>query len=62
MYSILSFLSGAIMVVLVYGLSFFPSASLDPIDEGGNTISQDDQNGENQDAEDVRTPSDDLKN
>lgn len=59
MHSIFSLLSGAIMVVLVYGLSFFPSASLGQIDEGGNTIGLADQNGANSDAEDAEAPSGD---
>ena len=61
-HSILSILSGAIMVVLVYGLSYFPSASLGRIDEGGNTISRADQNGKNPDAEDAEAPPGDLQN
>ena len=61
MHSIFSLLSGAVMVVLVYGLSFFPSASLDQIEEGGRTISQSDQNAENPDTDNAEAPSGDHR-
>jgi len=57
MHSILSLLSGAIIAVLVYGLSFFPSATLGQVDEVEQTISRADQNGANPDAEDSQAPS-----
>jgi hypothetical protein len=44
MHSILSLLVGGIMVALVYGLSFVPSATLNNSDEAENQITQDDQN------------------
>jgi hypothetical protein len=43
MHSILSLLSGAVLVVLVYGLSFFPSATLAQIEEVEEAMSRADQ-------------------
>jgi hypothetical protein len=51
MHTLLSLLSGAVMVVLVYGLSFFPSATLTRIDEVEGAMSQADQEEANPLAE-----------
>jgi hypothetical protein len=40
MHSMLSLLFGAVLVGLVYGLSFFPSATLNDGDEADEAISQ----------------------
>ena len=55
----ISLLSGAITFLLVYGRNFFPSASLDQIDEGGHTISRTDQNAENPDTDNADASSGD---
>ena len=52
MYSALSLLIGA---VLVYGLSFLPSATLGQIKEFEETMGRSDQEGANPDAEDAWT-------
>ena len=52
MHSILSLLSGAVLAVLVYGLSFFPTATLAQIEEVEEAISRSDQEGTNANAED----------
>ncbi len=57
MHFLLSLLSGAVMVVLVYGLSFFPSATLTRIDEVEDAMRQPDQEGANPLAEDAELPS-----
>jgi hypothetical protein len=61
MHSILSLLSGAIMAVLVYGLSFCPSATLGQIDDVEETTSRADQDGTNPNAEDAQAPSGSLQ-
>jgi hypothetical protein len=61
MHSILSLVFGAVLAVLTYGLSFFPSATLGQINEGEESISRADQEGTNSDAEDARAPSGALR-
>ena len=56
MHSIFSLLSGAIMVVLVYGLSFCPSATLGQIDDVEETTSRADQDGTNPTLKMLRRP------
>jgi len=51
MQSVLSLVSGAVVVVLVYGLSFLPSATLAQVDEKG--MSSADEDGTSPDAEDA---------
>jgi hypothetical protein len=53
MHSIISLLSGVVLAALVYGLSFFPTATLHQIDELGETNSRADQKDVNPDAEDA---------
>jgi hypothetical protein len=53
---LLSLLSGAVMLVLVYGLSFFPSATLTRFDEVEEAMSQHDQEGANPLAEESESP------
>jgi hypothetical protein len=50
MYAMLSLLSGAVLAILVYGLSFCPSATLSQIDDE-ETISRADQDGGNPNTE-----------
>jgi hypothetical protein len=50
MYAMLSLLSGGVLVILVYGLSFCPSAILAQIDDE-ETISRADRDGGNPNAE-----------
>ena len=47
MYAMLSLLSGAVLAILVYGLSFCPSATLSRFDDVEETISRADQDGGN---------------
>ena len=61
MHSMLSLLSSAVLAALVYGLSFFPSATLSQIDDVEHTISRPDQNGTNPDAQDAQAPSGALR-
>ena len=61
MHSLLSLLSSAVLAALVYGLSFFPSATLGQIDEVEHTVSRADQNGANPDAQDAQAQSDALQ-
>jgi hypothetical protein len=51
MQSVLSLVSGAVIVVLVYGLSFLPSATLAQVDE--KEMSSADEDGISPDAEDA---------
>ena len=53
MHSVLSVLFGAILVVLVYGLSFFPSATLTFSEEPEEGTIRTDQSGPNSEAEDA---------
>ena len=55
MYAMLSLLSGAVLAILVYGLSFCPSATLGQNDDE-ETISRADQDGGNPNTE-GQTPS-----
>jgi hypothetical protein len=55
MYAMLSLLSGGVLVILVYGLSFCPSATLAQIDDE-ETISRADQDGGNSNAEGQTPP------
>jgi hypothetical protein len=50
MQSVLSLVSGAVVIVLVYGLSFLPSATLAQVDE--KAMSSADEDGTSSDAED----------
>ena len=61
MHSILSLLSGAVLAVLVYGLSFFPSATLAQIEEVEEAMSRADQEGTNPNAEDAEAPNGTLR-
>jgi hypothetical protein len=61
MHSILSLLSGAVLAVLVYGLSFFPSATLAQIEEAEEAMSRADQEGTNTNAEDAEVPNGALR-
>lgn len=56
MYAMLSLLSGAVLAVLVYGLSFCPTATLGQTDDVEETISRADQDGGNR----AETPSEAL--
>jgi len=56
MHSILSLLSGAVLVVLVYGLSFFPTATLAPIEEVEEAMSRTDEEEISPDVEDAEAP------
>jgi hypothetical protein len=58
MYAMLSVLSGAVLAILVYGLSFCPSATLSQIDDE-ETISRADQDGGNRTAR-AETPTEAL--
>jgi hypothetical protein len=51
----LSLLSGAVLAVLVYGLSFCPSATLSRFDDMEETISRADRDGASPNASD-QTP------
>ena len=59
MYAMLSLLSGAVLAVLVYGLSFCPTATLGQTDDVEETISRADQDGGNRTAR-AETPSEAL--
>jgi len=59
MYAMLSLLSGAVLAVLVYGLSFCPTATLGQTDDVEETISRADQDGCNRNAS-AETPSEAL--
>ena len=59
MYAMLSLLSGAVLAVLVYGLSFCPTATLGQTDDVEETISRADQDGGNRNAS-AETPSEAL--
>jgi len=61
MHAILPLLSGAILAVLVYALSFCPSTTLDHIDEAEEAISRADQDDTNPNAEDAQVPSGSLQ-
>jgi hypothetical protein len=61
MHLMLSLLSSAVLAALVYGLSFFPSATLNQIYEVGHSINRADQNGANAEAQDAQAPSDALQ-
>jgi hypothetical protein len=61
MHSLLSLLSSAVLAAMVYGLSFFPSATLGQIDEVEHAISRTDQNGANPDSQDAQGQSDGLQ-
>jgi len=61
MHAVLSLLSGAVLAVLVYGLSFFPSATLVQIEEVEEAISRADQEGTNTNAEDAGAPNGALR-
>lgn len=61
MHSLLSLLSSAVLAAMVYGLSFFPSATLGQIDEVEHAISRTDQNGANPDLQDAQGQSDGLQ-
>jgi len=61
MHAMLSLLSGAILAVLVYALSFCPSTTLGQIDEVEETISQADQDDTKPNAEDAQVPSGSLQ-
>jgi len=58
MHSLLSLLSSAVLVAMVYGLSFFPSAALGQIDEVEQTITRAGHNGVPPDAQDAQGQSD----
>jgi len=51
MHAVLSVLFGTVLVGLVYGLSFFPSATLGQNEEAEETVSRAHQEGANPDAE-----------
>ena len=57
MHFLLSLLSGAVMIVLVYGLSLFPSATLTRIDDVEEAMRQPDQESANPLAEETELPS-----
>ena len=62
MHYILSLLSSAVLAVLVYGLSFFPSATLAQIEEVEEAMSRGvDQEGTNTNAEDAEAPNGALR-
>jgi len=50
---ILSLVSGVVLMVLVYGLSFLPSATLGQLNEVEEATSPVDQEGANPEAEDA---------
>jgi hypothetical protein len=58
MQSMLSVLSGAVLVVLVYGLSFIPSTTLSRGED--KAVSSTDEDGMNRDGENAEAPHDDL--
>jgi hypothetical protein len=53
---ILSLVTGVVLMVLVYGLSFLPSATLGQLNEVEEATSPVDQEGANPDAEDAGAP------
>lgn len=53
MHSIISLLSGVVLAALVYGLSFFPTATLHQVDELREANSRADQKGVDPDAVDT---------
>ena len=59
MYAMLSLLSGAVLVGVVYGLSFCPTATLGQTDDVEETISRADQDGGNRNTG-SQTPSEAL--
>ena len=61
MHSLLTLLFGAVLAILAYGLSFFPSATLRQINEVEEAINWADDNGANPDANDSQAPSTDVQ-
>jgi len=61
MYALLSVLSGLVLCVLVYGLSFVPSATLAQTDEAGEAMNRTLQRGVRRDPEDAEVTLDALQ-
>jgi hypothetical protein len=61
MYALLSVLSGLVLCVLVYGLSFVPSATLAQNDEVREAMSRIHQRGVRRDREDAEATLDALQ-